>query len=252
MATLKQIEGAVLRKLDNPKNFASNPGYISEAAIEVIDVKVTEANLSKEPWYLAKAPIYVNASQSEYPLDNVAPYFDKPRYLYTADESNVNFSRSMIKLVPQETLVGFYGGGDPVGAVPGYPHSALAASVYYDVARGNILEFAPIPNLSAQYTLVYETSIARPQSRDSVAFRFEQFNGYVAACTALQILPLCEWKGLDAAGNMAKQANIAGSIGRGYGLVVEVARGDKLYWQWRHTGKNASSEMSIGWGSGRI
>lgn len=253
MTTALFLIGSIERKLGYPS--APNQGVIGEFLVETIDEKVTDLNLSRVPWFLAKATIDVSPGESVYSLDSAAPGLDKPRYLYTVDDTQPAYCRRPVDLVDYESLTTYYRGGDmsnqAIANLPYYNyerHSAIAASVYFDARRGNVIEFAPVPNQAASYVLVYEVATMRPQSKDSEAWRFEQFNGYVSDSAALKILAHCEWKGMQPQEFPAKRASIAGGPAQGYGLVVDVAKGDRRFWMWKHSGKNPSGLTSVPFG----
>jgi len=118
--------------------------------------------------------------------------------------------------------------------------------VYYDSDTSLWrIEFGPVPSQAAEYDFYYEPATERPQSKDSIAFRFPQFDGYVADKVALKLVKACKWGDCDAETNLARRNEIRAD------LQPVVAQGDALFRQWRQTMYNRSSGQVIPFGYAR-
>lgn len=250
MATVNNLIGDMKRKLQYPAQ--PQDGILAECLIETIDEKLTEINQTREAWFTERATITVSPGRDEYLLDARAPNLGKARFVWTQDRSDPNFFRRPVDIVPFEQLTTYYQGGDPTvtqSSANNVKHSAIACAVMYEVGFGNKIIFAPIPNQTADYVLIYEPMILRPSAKTDSGWRFDQFKGYLTDCASLRALPSCAWKGLSMEENAAQRREIAG--GQGYGLVVDVARGDSLFRRWKWSQTNPQDNRTLGFGSGR-
>lgn len=257
MSTLSAGIARVQDKLLHPSY--PDASRIADALIETVDEKVTLANQSRVPWYLVKAQLAINANQVTYNLDGVAPDFDKIRYAYgvAANPATQNPPRYPFDIVPYESLTEWYQLGSITEVTPSTSPLAYqadrACAIYYDATLGEtMMEITPVPSSSYTLILIYETNIQRPQAMGEALFRFPQFDGYVTDCGALRVLTQCKWSDCPTEADcQARQQNLAGNLQQGYGLVADVARGDSIYFKWRHSGKNPSGIRAIGFGRAR-
>lgn len=250
----KHIAGARERLME-PDHASCGHGIVGNYVVRTIDQLVTELNQSGEPHFLAEASINVDPNVGAYNLDNRAPNYGKGRYLYTVNESDPYHNRGYVELVSPEDLVRFHEGGDSAALVTtsmNDPHTAVAASIYYSVSSpgpGNLIEFGPIPQLAAEYKLVYEPSVVRPSSREE-GFRLDQFDNYVEALTARRCLPHAQWKGLSPEMQMARKVEIREALDYDIGSVGERRGYAYLFWMYRQssTGKDKPTVVPFGYG----
>jgi hypothetical protein len=208
-------------------------GVIAEYIIEVTDELVTELNQTAGEWFICDAIIEVSPGEDGYLLGSIAPGFSKPRNVWTMDEGDLRHHRRPLEIVDFNDLTRHYNGGDPSAST--LKHSALACAFVYDRNAGdNKIYFAPIPGQVANYKLIYEPNVVRAQSSGDVAFRLEQFDGYVASLTALQCLPHCRWIQLkedDRA--IARRISTIQDIQSGL-----ISRGDELFRRFKKSNRN--------------
>lgn len=247
MATISASIGSVQRKLDFPS--WPDEAVIGEYLIETLDEKMTEMQISREPWFLARCTITVEPNQDEYALDARANDYGKARYVYTKDESDPSFRRAPVPIKPYEDLIGYYHSGEPSISSPitsTLKHSAIACAVFFDSNIGqNKIVFAPIPSQQAQYVLVYEPNTERPGALQDTGFRFPQFDSYISDCTAQRCLRHCKWKGLTVADNKVRRDDLRGD------LMLEVQRGDSLFQRFKRSMTNPDDYQAIGFGQSR-
>lgn len=241
----------------HPTRASLDDGDLSDDTLGTLDEFVTQMNQTNEAHFLMSGRINVEADRSLYPLDNFAN-FGRGRYLYTMDSTDVNHRRHAVQLVPYEGLTDFYGGGDPLlASVPGdtwSKHTASAAAIYYlneAPGPGNFIEFGEIPNQAAEYKLVYEPSVVRPQAKQDTGFRLEQFDEMVAVRTALKALPRCKWKGLDKEETKARKAELRQSFAYELGSISERRGWLYLFWMYRQRSDAKVKPAALGFGEYR-
>lgn len=245
------------RLLLRPSRAALDDGDLADYCIEAIDSLVIDLNAGVEPFYLQSVRIDVVARQAIYTLSN-APNFSRARYLYTMSDTDPNYQRRPIELVSYENLQGMYGGGDPIStSIPvnsQEPHTASAAACYYlreAPGPGDVIEFGQIPNQSAPYKLVYEPDVVRPQAKQDQGFRLAQFDGYVAALTAVAALPQCKWQGFPAALEAGRKKEIEKALAFKIGSVAGRTGYAWQFWCFSQSSTQRSEPTVIGWAQDR-
>jgi hypothetical protein len=257
MATLaKHIQDA-RRRLMWPTRTSLDDGPLSEYAIETIDELVTQMGNSHEPHFIQSGVISVDAGESVYSLDSIAPNYGKARYLYTEDDGSSDFQRRPVEIVSLEVLTERFRGGDRGAEIVGVPPSssfpliAQAAAVYYDVSRGNLIEFASVPQESIAYRFTWEPNVVRPQAKTDTGFHLDQFDNYVAALTARRALAHCQWKGLSRSEAKERRQEIREALDFDIGSVNERRGYAYLLWQYKLTTVNKTSITATGFGQDR-
>lgn len=246
MATIRKSLGDVRRKLVFPDEDSLSDGVISEYLIEVTDQLVTEMNQTGQEWFICDAIIEVSPDEDSYPLAGIAPGFSKARNLWTMDESDSTHRRRPVEIVDFDDLTRHYGGGSPDESQ--LEHSAAACALIYDREAGdNKIVFAPIPSMAAQYKLIYEPNVVRAQSKEDVAFRLDQFDGYVASLAAIHCLPHCTWNSLK---------DDEKAISRRISLIqatenAAIERGDELFRRFKKSNRNREKITVRKFGRGR-
>jgi hypothetical protein len=246
MATIRKSIGDVRRKLVHPDEDSLSDGVIAETLVEVTDELVTELNQTGQAWFICDAIIDVSAGEDSYPLASVAPGFSKARNVWTMDDSDTEHRRRPVEIVSYDELTRYYGGGDPGQSQ--MEHSAAACAFIYDNEAGdNKIVFAPIPSQTAQYKVIYEPNVVRAQSKDGVAFRLDQFDGYVASLAAMRCLAHCQWTTLkdDDKAIARRIATIQGVEG------AQIERGDELFRRFKKSNRNKERTQVRRFGRGR-
>jgi len=245
------------RLLLRPSRASLDDGDLADYCIETIDSLVIDLNAGVEPFFLQSVRIEAVAGQSVYPLSN-ATNVSRARYLYTLSDTDPTYKRVPIDLVSYENLQGTFGGGDPIStSTPTFaqePHTAQAAAVYYlreSPGPGDVLEFGPIPNQSASYKLIYEPDVVRPQAKQDPGFRLQQFDGYVAARTALRALPQCKWQGLPEEKEEKRKKEIRDARADEIGSVAERRGYAWQFWVFTQSSTQRSEPTVIGWAQER-
>lgn len=222
----------------------------------MLDELVTRRQNTFEPSLIAFGTLISIPYQTTYNLDNIAPNYGKARYLYTANQSNdANFRRDWVKLVSLEDLTEEYGGGDNVGTQPlitNYPLVARAASVYYDINRGNMIELAPVPQQVIPYTFTYEPATQRPQTKQGMGFGLDQFDALVAAMLAWKALLHCKWRGLSRAETREQRKDIREMLAVEIGSPEARSGLSYLFWQFNLTSYQTVNNTSIGFLQGKL
>lgn len=257
MATLDRHLSDTRRRLLRPSRASIDDGDLADYIIETIDSLVIDLNGSGEPWYLQTALIDTFPNDPIVPLTNV-PNFGRARYLYTVDTANPDSERRRhVPLVPFETLTEVYGAGDRqgVGIIPAStPRYAAAASIYYlreAPGPGNVIEFSSVAPEVVQYKLVYEPDVVRPGAREDIGFRFAQFDGYVAALTALRALPHCTWRGSNEEKQEARRVQIATSCAVDIGSIGERRGYAWQFWCFQQSSTQTVQPTVTGWAENR-
>lgn len=245
MSSLDQCVDRVYAALDRPLEKRLPAPTVAIAVLDVGDRLITELNLTPDAWLESRVNINVEADTPTYVI-NAADY-SKARYLFTKDESDPSHRRRKIPIFDREVITDSYNAGDPdIGGLTSIKHNARAAAVYFDSTLGAYrLEFAPIPNQAASYDLFYEPATERPTDRNSVAFRFPQFDGYVADKAAMRVIRSAMWKGMNAADCRAKRDEIRGD------LAPLIEEGDSLFRRFKMSMTNQSSYMRVAFGRRR-
>ena len=248
--------GATRRRLLRPSRATLSDADLAEYLVETIDQLVIDLNSTGEPWFLQTVRVEATPGVAIKALN--APNFSRARYLYTLDDTNPNANRHPIPLVSPEDLVELFRGGDvaPTATVStSTPTFAAAASCYYlneSPGPGDVIEFGPVPNRAASYRLVYELDVLRAQTRTDPGFRLAQFDGYVAALTAIRVLPHCTWLGIDAAAAAARKTDIAAACAYDIGSVDSRRGYSWAYWCFKQSSTQRSSPLVVGWASDRM
>lgn len=250
MSTFQQHINDARRRLLWPERATCDDGVLTPYAVSAIHQLTTRLNLMNEPHLIGSGLLQINPGQTTYPLDNIAPNYSKVRYLYTEDDG-VN-DRQIVDLVSLENLTEVYGGGDQVGAQPysNVQQVPRAASVYYDIARGNILEVAPIPVQAVRLRFTYEPIAAKLTGKQDVRFHLTQFDELVAAMTALSAMPHCQWRGLTEAETNKRYARIEASLMREIGSPDNRSGLSYLFWQYSLTSFQKTNDESVGFLAG--
>lgn len=245
MSTLDQCVDRVYASLDRPLEDRLPTQTVAIAILDVGDRLITELQLTQEAWLQGRVTIHAEANKSAYIIN--APDFSKGRYLFTKDDTDPSHRRRKIKVVEQEELTEFFGGGEPdIGSSTAIKHNARAAAIYYDSDQKVYrLELGPIPNQAADYDFFFEPATERPQSKDDIAFRFPQFDGYVSDKAAMRVVRNCAWKGMAPADCLVKRNEIRRDIKE------EISTGDNLFRRWKMSMTNQTSYMRPAFGRGR-
>lgn len=245
MSSLDQCVDRVYAALDRPDAKRLPAFTVAIAVLDVGDRLITELNLTPEAWLESRVNINVEANTPSYVIN--ASDYSKARYLFTKDEADPSHRRRKIPIVDRENLTDFYEGGDPDSAsITSLPHNAQAAAVYFESAAGVYrLEFGPIPNQSASYDLFYEPATERPADKNSLSFRFPQFDGYVADKAAMRVIRSCMWKGMSGPNCLAKRNEIRGDLDK------QIAEGDNIFRRWKTSMTNQTSYMRPAFGRRR-
>lgn len=244
------------RRLMRPSRASLDDGDLADYCIESIDQLVIDLNAGTQPFFLQTARIDVVSGQAIYALNNV-PNFGRARYLYTMDDSDPNHQRRPINIVSYESLMELYGGGDPLPTLVSpspMPHTAAAAAFYYlreAPGPGDVIEFGPVPNQSASYKMIFEPDVVRPQARQDIGFRLAQFDGYVAALTAVKALPHCTWKGLDKIEAAARKKDISATLMYDIGSVQDRRGYAWQFWCYSQSNTQRSEPTVVGWAEER-
>lgn len=245
MSTLDQCVDRVYVSLDRPDNLHLPASTVAVAILDVGDRLITELQMTQEAWLEGRVTIHAEANKAVYIIN--APDFSKGRYLFTKDDTDPSHRRRKIKIVEQEELTEFFGGGEPdIGSSTAVKHNARAAAVYYDSdQRAYRLELGPIPNQTADYDFFFEPATERPQSKEDIAFRFPQFDGYVSDKAAMRVIRSCTWKDMAPADCLLKRNEIRGD------LSAQITEGDNLFRRWKMSMTNQTSYMRPAFGRGR-
>src|SRR5262245_25227376 len=114
MSTILKTRADVFRKLRQPSEKSMGEGmFIDEAAIEVADELVTDANQTREPWFLMSFTLNVEVGKDEYAIDAKAPGLGKLRYVWTVDDTDPTHRRRPVDIVPFESLTDYFYAGQP-------------------------------------------------------------------------------------------------------------------------------------------
>lgn len=244
MSSVIKAIGDVRRHLVFPDEDKPSDGVIAEYLIEAADELVTEMNQTDQDWFISSAVVDVSPFEDTYILDEKAPGYGKARDLWTLDEADTTHRRRPVKLVDFVELTRDYAGGDP--ALSSAKHSAMAASVIYDQAKGqNQIVFAPVPSQAAQYKLVYEPAVVRPGAKEETLFRLEQFDAYVARLAALACIDHAEWRMLDEKATERRRENLRRTF------IAFVERGDDLFRRHKFSNRNVNDYKRRGFGQKR-
>lgn len=193
MSSLSKVRADVTRKLRQPSERSlADGGFIDEAAVEIAAELVNEMNQTREPWFLMDFLLPVDANRDEYNIESMAPQFGKARFVYTVDDTDPQFQRRSIDIVPMEQLTDTYGAGQTNQVASNVKHSAEAVAFVYDYKmNAHKALVAPVPSLACQYKVIYQPDVATVNP--GVVFRFSQFDGYLTDLIALACVALCEW-----------------------------------------------------------
>lgn len=233
--TWQQQAADVRRKVGFPKREVLDDGIIYAVLLEVYDELVTELNLSGVSWYAPRFTVTTNADEDEYDVLGQAGDFGRALFVMTANDSNLNHHARVIQVVDEPQLIKYFEGG--VRGAEGLNHSANAVSFAY--REGTLMmRFAPIPRETAQYTVVYEPDVVRPQAIQENAFRLAQFSGYATDRASQKVLP---YAGLDAEMLAAISATLA----------TEVARGDLRFRRFKANDRQTNVFKSVPFGRNR-
>jgi hypothetical protein len=244
------------RRLLWPTRASLDDGVLTPYCVSAIHQLITRLNNTNEPHLIASGLLQINAGQTTYGIDAIAPAYSKARYLYTEDDGGDAYQRRVVELVSLESLTEVFGGGDKAGAIPqpyyNVPQVPRAASVYYDPSQGNMLEVAPVPLQDTTLRFTYEPVSAKLTSKQDVRFHLPQFDELVGAMTALPALPHCQWRGLTENQADKRYDRIERGLLRDIGS-PELRTGlSYLFWQYSLTSFQKSNDKSVGYLQGVI
>lgn len=149
--------------------------------------------------------------------------FGKDVLIETIDESNPNhISRPVSRSSLQSSPYTFFpASGDSV-TVDGSAHSARVMAFFREDGSLKV-RVSPIPTLTATYRIWYETNTTNTDSLGNSLFS-PVGESYLVALVAFNLLPYCQWPGLDAKQVIQKRAELRET------LAASVAIHEK---QWR-------------------
>jgi len=263
VASLSKHRGDVRWRLGYPNEAKLSDGVIDSAVIDVVDEIVTEFNQTNEDWFLQPVPFSTVIDQDTYNIDNIAPGFGKAHFVYTADSTDPNHNRRAIDIVSFNELTTNFGGGDPGGSLgagiagPGigaWKHSARGVAFYYDQASGTQkMVIGPRPQNVAQYVLVYEPAVVRPQSVQEQALRFSQFDKFVNDSAAYALVHLCAWQEFDLIKEASERALANQRMRKDVREPLEmgITTGRELLRRFKKSSNAANSFKTIPFGRGR-
>lgn len=176
-------------KLGTPDERVLNENDYIRALFEVDDELVTELNLSSQSWLVPRFPLTVSAGNDAYLIETTN--FGRGQYLVTRKDGDPTFHPSVVHFVDEATLMQSYGGGSP--APSGVEFSAVAAALT-QLNGAPAIRLAPVPSMTAMYTVVYEPATARPDSKQAEMFLLPQFIGYLTDRATFKLAP---YAGLD-------------------------------------------------------
>lgn len=236
MASLSKAIADVRRKLAEPDERQLDEGSIIEFILEVDDELVTELGLSGISWLVPRFPLQVDPGIDTYSLAGKATDLGRIQYVVTRRESDPNFNAKRVRVVDEPELIASFGGGDAGPA--GVEHSAVACALISDKDGLPALRFGPIPEMAAEYEVVYTPSTGRPSSKGSKNFKLEQFDGYLSDRAARKAMP---YAGLgDTDYERIKQT-----------LDSEIARGDLRFLRYRRSDRRTGNFTSVPFGASR-
>jgi hypothetical protein len=263
VASLSKHRGDVRWRLGYPNETKLSDGVIDAAVIDVVDETVTEFNQTNEDWFLQPVPFSTVINQDTYNIDNIAPGFGKAHFVYTADSSDPNHNRRPIDIVGLNELTKNFGGGDPgyssapavVGTgIGAWKHSARGFAFYYDSVAGvQKMVIGPRPLNVAQYVIIVEPAVVRPQSVQDQALRFAQFDGYVNDYAAYKLVHLCSWQDFDLINDAGERAAANQRMRQDVRMPLEmgIAAGKELLRRFKKSSNAANSFRTIPFGRGR-
>lgn len=238
------------RRLMWPVRSSLDDGVLTPYCVSAIHQLTTRLNNTKEPHLIASGPLAINPGQTTYRLDNIAPNYSKARYLYTEDDGVSD--RQVVELVSLEDLTEVFGGGEQVGTQSNFnlPQVPRAAAVYYNPAKGNMIEIAPVPVQAVRLRFTYEPIAAKLTSKQDVRFHLPQFDELVAAMTALPALIHCRWRGVTEAQANKRYDRIERALLREIGSPETRSGLSYLFWQYSLSSFQKTNGNSVGFLSG--
>jgi len=261
VASLSKHRGDVRWRLGYPNETKLSDGVIDAAVVDVVDETVTEFNQTNEDWFLQPVPFSTVINQDTYNIDNIAPGFGKAHFVYTADSSDPNHNRRAIPIVGLNDLTVNFGGGDPGESFQGggvgvgvWKHSARGFAFYYDQMAGvQKMVIGPRPQNVAQYVLIVEPAIVRPQAVQEQALRFSQFDGYVNDAAAYKLVHLCSWQDFDLISDASERAsaNLRMRNDVRKPLEMGIAVGREQLRRFKKSSNSANSFRTVPFGRGR-
>jgi hypothetical protein len=234
MSTLSKAIADVKRKLGEPDERKLDEGTYIEFILEVDDELVTELNLSSISWLVPRFPLSVDPGDDIYLINKVND-FGRIDYVVTRKESDPNFNTRRVRVVSEPELISYFNGGD--AGPSGVEHSALACALISKDGQP-ALRFAPIPEMAADYEVVYTPSTNRPQSKTAKNFKLEQFDGYLTDRAAFKMLPYAGLNEVDY--QRIKEI-----------LAAEIVRGDGRFRRFKQSDRRTGNFRAVPFGASR-
>jgi len=233
--TATDAEAIVRQFLLYPEGEKPNRVQIWHALNANAQRMLLNAQNTRVGWEVATWPLIVGSGTRDYLI--TAGDFGKDICIYTK-ESNVPYHQPReIERVELQDINFYYQG--PAQAT-GSGHTAACMSFYRQNGTPYV-RVTPTPAASAEYEITYQRDSGVFGSGSDV-FIFAPFNYLLAAETALQLLPACQWAELDKSESQSRKQELALT------LVRQVEKYEKEWEVWIDSMSVPGSYYRLGYG----
>lgn len=196
MATLADMAQSIRLRLGEPRANRPSPRAVLQAAVTKVQSKIDELGNSGQPWAVDELTLTVTSNTSDYLLP-VTPYFGKVMQVVTYYPANLSIPTRYVSFTQLNDMD--HDWGLPVNVAnymftDGSPNTAMRIAFYRKAGEDNIwCRVLPMPNLSAQYKIIYSVGQWADDAGMAASPVLNQFHNLPEVQAALSLLPQTEW-----------------------------------------------------------
>lgn len=219
MATIADMIFAVRERLGDPYQHAPSQRHILRYVLDQTQSLFNQIANSNETWAVSDTTLTVSPNVEEYQLQITG----KPFLMYTQDLSNPSHYERPIRVYDlQNLLLSYEGPRNGAYMFPAFAYSSnhTAAGVAFyqkDGADGWFARIRPVPQLSAQYRIIYGIGNWADSAALQSAPVLSEHHHLIEVRAAKAALPLARWSD-DRKADVEQQKSLA------MGLMAEEAQ----------------------------
>lgn len=196
MAAISDMAQSVRLRLGEPRANRPSPRAVLQAVVTKIQSKIDELGNSGQPWAVDELTLNVVGNQSDY-LIPATPYFGKVMQVVTYYPANLSIPVRYVHFTQLNDMDYDWGLPPNIASymyTDGSPNTAQRIAFYRKAGEDNIwCRVLPMPNLSAQYRVLYNVGMWADDQGLGTSPVLNQFHNLPEVQAALSLLPQTAW-----------------------------------------------------------